>query len=59
MSAYTEDILVQQTTARLPGELGWQSAYAFNDEDFGPGSLLGLGPGDGPNSHSAREDDVV
>ena len=44
MSAYTEDTLVQQTTAEyLQQQLGWQSiyAYAYNNEDFGPGSLLG------------------
>jgi type I restriction enzyme R subunit len=39
---YTEDTLVQQTTAEyLEQELGWQSVYAYNNEDFGPGSLLG------------------
>ncbi len=42
MSAYTEDTLVQQTTAEyLEQELGWQSVYAYNNEDFGPDSLLG------------------
>ena len=41
MSAYTEATLVQQTTADYLQSLGWQSAYAFNDEDFGPDSLLG------------------
>ncbi|MFV0437856.1 MAG: type I restriction endonuclease subunit R [Desulfopila sp.] len=41
-SAYTEDTLVQQTTAEyLEQELGWQSVYAYNNEDFGPDSLLG------------------
>jgi type I restriction enzyme R subunit len=42
MSAYTEDTLVQQTTALyLQQQLGWQSIYAYNNEDFGPNSLLG------------------
>jgi type I restriction enzyme R subunit len=39
---YTEDTLVQQTTAEyLEQKLGWQSVYAYNTEDFGPDSLLG------------------
>jgi len=39
---YTEDTLVQQTTAEyLEQKLGWQSVYAYNNEDFGPDSLLG------------------
>ena len=39
---YTEDTLVQQTTAEyLEQELGWRSVYAYNSEDFGPDSLLG------------------
>lgn len=42
MSAYTESTLVQQTTADyLQQQLGWQSVYAHNAEDFGPNSLLG------------------
>ena len=42
MSSYTEDTLVQQTTADyLPQQLGWESVYAYNNEDFGPASLLG------------------
>jgi len=41
---YTEDILVQQTTADyLERQLGWESVYAHNHEDFGPDSLLGRG----------------
>ena len=41
-SLYTEDTLVQQTTAEyLEQELGWESLYAYNNEDFGPDSLLG------------------
>ena len=39
---YTEDALVQRTTAEyLEHELGWESVYAYNTEDFGPNSLLG------------------
>lgn len=39
---YTEDTLVQQTTAKyLERELGWESVYAYNKEDFGPDGLLG------------------
>lgn len=42
MNSYTEDSLVQQTTADyLEQHLGWQSVYAYNNEDFGPESLLG------------------
>ena len=42
MTRYTEDTLVQQTTAEyLERELGWESVYAYNNEDFGPDSLLG------------------
>ena len=41
-SPYTEDALVQQTTADyLEQELGWETVYAHNREGFGPGSLLG------------------
>ena len=40
--SYTEDTLVQQATADyLEQQLGWQSIYAYNNEDFGPESLLG------------------
>ena len=39
-STYTEDTLVQQITADyLQQQLGWESVYAYNNEDFGPGSL--------------------
>ncbi|MGC2048365.1 MAG: type I restriction endonuclease, partial [Gallionella sp.] len=39
---YTEDTLVQQTTANdLEQQLKWESVYAYNNEDFGPSSLLG------------------
>jgi type I restriction enzyme R subunit len=34
--------LVQQTTAEyLEQQLGWESVYAYNNEDFGPNGLLG------------------
>jgi type I restriction enzyme R subunit len=37
---YTEDTLVQQTSAKyLEQQLGGESVYAYNNEDFGPGSL--------------------
>lgn len=37
---YTEDTLVQQTTTKyLEQLLSWESVYAYNNEDFGPGSL--------------------
>lgn len=39
---YTEDTLVQQTTAEyLEKELGWESVYAYNRETFGPDGTLG------------------
>ncbi len=42
MSIYTEDTLVQQTTADyFQNKLGWKSVYAYNNENFGPDSLLG------------------
>ena len=42
LSPYTEDALVQQTTADyLQERLGWESVYAHNHEDFGPDGLLG------------------
>ena len=41
-SPYNEDTLVQQTTADyLERQLGWESVYAHNHEDFGPASRLG------------------
>jgi len=41
-AGYTEDTLVQQTTAEyLEQQLEWDSVYAYNQEDFGPDSLLG------------------
>lgn len=41
-STYTEDSLVQRTTAEyLEQELGWESVYAYNNENFGTDSLLG------------------
>jgi len=42
MTAYTEDTLVQQTTAEyLEQQLGWDSVYAYKHEDFGLASLMG------------------
>ncbi|HVB57740.1 MAG TPA: hypothetical protein VNE63_15125, partial [Candidatus Acidoferrales bacterium] len=39
---YTEDTLVQQTTAEyLEKELGWESVYAYNTETFGSEGTLG------------------
>jgi type I restriction enzyme, R subunit len=44
MSRYTEDTLVQQTTAEyLETQLGWESVYAYNDETFGENGTLGRG----------------
>lgn len=41
-SPYTEDALVQQTTADyLEQILGWESVYAYNKETFGPQGTLG------------------
>lgn len=34
---YTEDTLVQQTTAEyFEQEPGWEAMYAYNNEDFRP-----------------------
>ncbi|MDD2598983.1 MAG: type I restriction endonuclease subunit R [Kiritimatiellae bacterium] len=42
MSEYTEDALVQTIMADyLHDHLGWRSVYAYNQETFGPGGLLG------------------
>ena len=42
MGRYSEDTLVQQTTAEyLERQLGWESVYAFNTETFGPTGTLG------------------
>ena len=42
--SYTEDTLVQQTTAEyLEQEFGWESVYAYNNETFGPDGTLGRG----------------
>jgi len=39
-SEYTEDTLVQQTTAEYAQQqLGWESVYAYNNEDFEPDIL--------------------
>jgi len=41
-SPYTEETLVQQPTVDyLERQLGWESVYAYHNEDFGPDSLLG------------------
>jgi type I restriction enzyme, R subunit len=38
----SEDRLVQKTFAdHLHDPLGWDSAYAYNDETFGPNGMLG------------------
>ena len=37
---YTEDTLVQQTTAEyMEQQLGWDVVHAYNNEDFGSGSM--------------------
>ena len=42
LSSYTEDTLVQQTTAEyLQQRLGWKSVYAYNTETFGLDGTLG------------------
>lgn len=42
MPQYTEDTLVQQTTAEyLEHVLGWESVFAYNTETFGPEGTLG------------------
>jgi type I restriction enzyme R subunit len=42
MTPFTEDNLVQTTTADyLENQLGWENIFAYNNEDFGPDSLLG------------------
>ena len=42
MTYLNEGTLVQQTTADyLKDKLGWDSVYAYNQETFGPDSLLG------------------
>lgn len=39
---YSEDLLIQAPTAELlEKQLGWTSVFAQDEEDFGPGSLLG------------------
>jgi type I restriction enzyme R subunit len=43
---YTEDTLVQQTTAEyMERQLGWDSVYAYNNETFGPDGTLGRDSG--------------
>ena len=40
--SFTKEFLVQETvTGYLSSELGWDSSYAHNNEDYGPNSLLG------------------
>jgi type I restriction enzyme R subunit len=40
MIAYSEDTLIQQITAEYhEQQLGWESIYAYNNEDFCSGSL--------------------
>jgi type I restriction enzyme R subunit len=40
MALLNEDTLVQQTTAEyLEQQLGWESVYTYNNEDFRPDSL--------------------
>lgn len=42
MSSYTEDFLVQLTTADyMRDALCWESVYAYNEETFGPDGTLG------------------
>ena len=42
MTNYTEDTLVQQTTADyLHDHLGWESVYAYNSEIIGTDGTLG------------------
>jgi type I restriction enzyme R subunit len=42
MTDYTEDTLVQKTTAEyIEHQLGWNSVHACNNEDFEPDGLLG------------------
>ena len=49
MALLNEDTLVQQTTAKyFQHQLGWESVYAYNKEDFGPGSLPRLMNGELP-----------
>ncbi len=38
---YTEDQSVQKPAAELLAGMGWRSVVAYNEEDLGPGSLLG------------------
>jgi hypothetical protein len=40
IGAYTGDTFVQQTTAECLEHPGWARCYAYNNEDFGPASLL-------------------
>jgi len=40
-AVYSEDTLVQRTTADYLQSLGWRSVYAYEREDLGPEGLLG------------------
>ena len=41
-NAYSEDQMLQAGTAEFFAEhLGWEAVFAFDREDYGPGSLLG------------------
>ena len=58
MIAYTEDALVQQTTAEyLEQQLGRKPIYAYNNEYFGTGSLLGRASDRG--KHKLTKGDIV
>ncbi len=41
ISDFTEDFLVQKTTADYLEQLGWESLYAYNSETFGPEGTIG------------------
>ena len=58
MSDYTEDSLVQQTTAEyMEQQLAWESVYAYNNEDFGPDKPAGekRRPRGSAGAHPAQE----
>ena len=40
-ASFTEATLAQQPITECLEQLGWESIYAYNRENFGPGSLLG------------------
>ena len=44
MPTYTDGTLAPQITADcLEQQLGWKSVYAYNNEDFEPGNVMGGG----------------